>query len=273
MKRTFLKWSALCVALFLCLTLSVSAHPVRMVDEANLLTEQQAAELSAKLDEISKRLDFDVVVVTTSTLDYEDMAWYADEYYSRNGYGLGDRRSGVLLLINMSADPDERGWFISTAGEGINVINDNVIDNYFANRFVGKLSSGRFYEAFWAFADSVETVVTAARGGEATDSDGDVINQTEWNELSQRQFSLKSLLISIGISLGAGLLIALIVVNRMKGKLKTVRFQSAANNYLREGSMQLLQSDDQFLYAHVDRTAKPQNNSSGGTRTDSSGMS
>ena len=43
----------------------------------------------------------------------------------------------------------------------------------------------------------------------------------------------------IPISLVAGIVLSLIVVGTMKSKLKTVRFQAAANNYVKAGSMNL----------------------------------
>lgn len=62
----------------------------------------------------------------------------------------------------------------------------------------------------------------------------------------------------------------------MKAKLKTVRFQAAAGNYMKNmkrGSLNVTESRDLFLYKTFTRTAKPKNNSSSGssTHTSSSG--
>lgn len=63
-------------------------------------------------------------------------------------------------------------------------------------------------------------------------------------------------------------MIALIVTGVMRGKLKSVRFQPKADDYLKEGSMQLTENRDLFLYSHLDRRAKPKDNgSSGGSST------
>lgn len=50
----------------------------------------------------------------------------------------------------------------------------------------------------------------------------------------------------------------------MKGKLKTVRAQKAANSYMKKDSMQITESRDLFLYHTVTRTAKASGGSSGG---------
>ena len=70
-----------------------------------------------------------------------------------------------------------------------------------------------------------------------------------------------------------GLLLATGTVKRMKNKLKTVRFQSAADSYMKKESLNITEKRDLFLYRTVSRTAKPKNESSGGssTHTSSSG--
>ena len=76
------------------------------------------------------------------------------------------------------------------------------------------------------------------------------------------------------IALIVGFVIALIATGVMKGKLKTVRFQSAASNYVKANSMNVTESRDMFLYTHVDRRAKPKDtdsSSGSSTHTSSSG--
>ena len=48
----------------------------------------------------------------------------------------------------------------------------------------------------------------------------------------------------------------------MKRKLHTVNMQAAANNYLKNGSLNITESNDIFLYSNVTKTAKPQDNDS-----------
>ena len=80
-------------------------------------------------------------------------------------------------------------------------------------------------------------------------------------------------LIWIPISIAVGVCLSFIIVGNMKSKLKTVRFQAAASNYMKNGSLNITESRDLFLYNTVTRTAKPKNNSSSGssTHTSSSG--
>ena len=64
------------------------------------------------------------------------------------------------------------------------------------------------------------------------------------------------------ISIAVGVVIAFIVVGSMKRKLHTVNMQAAANNYLKNGSLNITESNDIFLYSNVTKTAKPQDNDS-----------
>lgn len=62
------------------------------------------------------------------------------------------------------------------------------------------------------------------------------------------------------IALAIGFLVAFIVTMVMKSKLKSVRANNAAANYTREGSFDLVESREIFLYKQTTQTRKPQNN-------------
>ena len=67
---------------------------------------------------------------------------------------------------------------------------------------------------------------------------------------------------SLLVSLAIGFVVALIATGIMRAKLRSVRTQSAAREYIKPGSMQLTRSTDLFLYRTMDRRRKPQNTSS-----------
>ena len=79
-------------------------------------------------------------------------------------------------------------------------------------------------------------------------------------------------LIWIPISVVIGIVLSLIIVAIMKGKLKSVRSQAAANSYLKSGSLAITESNDLFLYHTVTQTRREKENSPGSsTHTSSSG--
>lgn len=250
--------SGILFAVLLCLLAvfpSFASGP-RVVDEANLLTSSEEADLTAKLDEISERQKLDVVVVTVNTLDGKTPQAFADDYYDYNDYGFGAGNDGILLLVSM----EDRDWYITTTGFGITAFTDAGID-YISEQFLSYLSDGDYAEAFEVYADQCDKFVTQANTGEPYDVDN----------LPHEPLSV----IWIPISLLVGLIIALISVGVMKGQLKTVRREPAANSYVVDGSMNVTENRDFFLYRNVTRRLKPKDDDKGGssTHTSSSGTS
>lgn len=75
------------------------------------------------------------------------------------------------------------------------------------------------------------------------------------------------------IAVIAGAVVALITALVLRGQLKSVRAQRGAADYTRPGSLYISSSYENFLYRHVDRTAKPKDDggSSGGGGTKTGG--
>ena len=172
-----------------------------------------------------------------------------------SNFGYGESKDGALLLISV----EDNDWYISTCGYGITVFTDAGIE-YIGKQIKGDLSDSNFAGAFDKFAYLCDDFITQARTGEPYDV----------KNLPKEPLSL----IWIPIAIVAGFILSLIIVGRMKAKLKTVRFQPAANSYMKAGSMNITESRDMFLYNTVTRTAKPKDNDSGGgssTHTSSSG--
>lgn len=230
----------------------------RLVDDADLLTDEQEKELESKLDTISETYACDVAVVIEESIGGQNPTAYADDFYDYNGYGQGEDRSGILLLVTM----EERKWAISTCGDAIRIFTDAGQD-YISERFASYLSDADYEEAFGTFAKLSEEFIIQGQSGEPYDVDN----------LPKEPMTIFSLLGSIVV----GAFIALIVTGVMKGQMKTVRKQAAASGYVKPGSMDVTRSNDVFLYNRVTRVAKPKENSGGGggssTHTSSSGTS
>lgn len=232
---------------------------VRLVDNADLLTDAEESRLLEKLDEVSARQAFDVVIVTASTIGGKSPMAYADDFFDYNGYGQGADRSGALLLISM----EDRDWWISTRGYGITALTDFGIQKIGEDMIDNGLSDGDYYDAFATFVKDCDSYVTQAKNG----SPVDVNNYRAPFGLAKR----------ILISAVIGLIVAMIVGGSLKGKMTSVKAARAAAEYTRPGSFVLREQNDVFLYNHVSRTAKPQETRSGGggssTHTSSSGAS
>lgn len=237
-----IRFFALLLSLVFCAVLAVPAVAAEansvVMDFAGLLTETEINTLENKLEAIADRYAVQVIVVTVDNCYGADHEEYAEDLYFKYGYGFGRYRDGILLLIDM--DPYNRGWAIYGHGLGADAMPHNQIMKL-GDAMTPDLQAGDFAAAFHLFADCCEERINIAINGEP--------------------FALgKSLLISLVI----GFVIALIATGIMRGKLKSVRAQHAASNYVRQGSMHLTQSYELYLYKTVTRRARPKSTSSGG---------
>lgn len=233
----------------------------RLVDEADLLFDWEEEELLARLNEISKRQQVDVAVVTVNTLMGKSPMEYANDYYDYNGFGFGENRDGVLLLVSMG----ERDWSFIAKGYGIHAITD-AGNEYITDKFRPELTDGYYAEAFNTFATLCDEFVTQAK----TDSPYDYGNMPKGKV---------SPLWIPGAAAG-GALAGQLPVSSMKRKLKSVGKQKSATRYFNRDSLNFAASNDNFLYSNVKRVyIQPSESRSGGggggstTYTGSSGSS
>lgn len=237
------------------LPVSAEENLSRIADFADLLSDSEESSLSDTLDEISERQQVDIVVVTVDSMEGESAEAYADDFYDYNGYGFGNERDGILLLVSM----EERDWYISTHGYGITAVTDAGRE-YISDMIVDDLSTGYYADAFTSFARLCDDFITQANNGEPYDV----------GNIPQKPFSFVWNLV---IAFVIAFIISLIATGIMKGQLKTVESQSAADDYMKQGSMQLTKKNDLFLYRHVERRKKEEkdnSSSSGGSQTHTS---
>lgn len=225
----------------------------RLVDNGDLLTDSEEEELLAMLDEISERQQCDVVVVTTDSLQGRTAMEYADDFYDYNGYGFGENRDGILLLISM----EERDWHMSTCGYGITAFTDAGMD-YMADKFTPLLSDGFYSEAFTKYATLCDEFITQAKSGEPYDK----------GNLPKGTISP----VMIPISVLIGIVIAFILGTKKKASLKSVVRKTNARDYAVPGSMILTANWDRLVNKTVTQRKIVKEDSGGSsTHTSSSG--
>lgn len=263
----------------------------RLVDDAYLLSEYEAEMLLEKLDEISEQEQVDVVVVTVNSLDGKTSTEYADDFYDYNGYGMGDNDDGILLLVSMG----DRDLATSTHGSAINIFSDYT-QNYIIDQFIEDLGAGNYSIAFNTFADLCREQIISSRtvnnapvlpavpdisGDYAGDYDDEPTHERGLFRTIQAFFiravyMFPSYMTLVVILMGA--IIAFIITGIMRSKLKSVRMQSTASNYVINNSLNITDSRDSFLYSSISKVKiqKPSSSSSSGgssTHRSSSGRS
>ncbi|MBR1535196.1 MAG: TPM domain-containing protein [Ruminococcus sp.] len=244
-KRVFAILFAVAILLSVAM-LSASAETTsqpRLIDNADLLTDTEEAEISSLLVEYSEKQNCDIVFLTEPDLKNADFNFngtaedYADTYYDTHGYAS----DGVLVFITLTDETGQRKVQFSCTGKCKKRLSDDeqneIIDDVFSS-----LKNSDYYTAIKKMT----------------------------NEINEKlPVSLKWYMLPLAIVIG--FVIAMLIMNAIRSKLKTVAMQHGAKNYVRQGSMNVTASRDTYLYSTVSKTAKPKNDSS--SRTSSGGGS
>ena len=236
---------------FLILVLNVSTVNAKnfVVDDANLFSPTDKNELEEKAKEISDKLDFDFVIVTTKNTNGKSSMVYADDYYDYNGY----RDNGILMLINMQKN---EVW-LSTTGTGISYFTDANIDTML-DKIAPKLTDKKYHNASTIFLDK-GYIHVAKKMNKLT-----IMERLTYSLKNTAKYFIGILIISAGY-------VAIIYFNTNKKK------KASTSNYLGKDGLKLSKTTDVFLTTHTTKTYVPpaSSSSSGGssTHTGSSGTS
>ncbi|MBQ2144924.1 MAG: TPM domain-containing protein, partial [Oscillospiraceae bacterium] len=211
-----------------------------VVDRADLLTFSEEAALRTSANDIELAHGCQVIIVTVDGLGGSSAQDYADRFFLNNGYGTGADRDGILLLVSM----EDRDYHISTHGFAIDAFTDNGL-LYLEDGFLSDLSDGNYYDAFRAYQDRAEDMLSYYDGS-ATPEEREEMEEAYESFAHKTPFA--------GISIGAavlGFLGSLLPMSRLKKEVKTVHKQSNAGNYVRDNSLNVGVSRDIYLYANV----------------------
>lgn len=219
------------------------------VDDAGLLTDEQGAALESQLSEISDKHNMDFVIFTEENADISSPMEAADDFFDYNGYGVGEDYSGTILYINLAT----RDCWISARGDGITFFTDAGMD-YIIEQITGSLSDGDYEYAFDDYVSLCDDFATQAETGSPYDVDN----------MPTEPFPFFGNLL---ISLVVGLVAAVIYILVLRGQLKSVAPNESAADYMVPGSLHLTKEREFFLYNTVQRTARADNDSSGGSDT------
>ena len=75
----------LAMLMLAALTIPVFATTPKIVDNADLLTDSEEADLEAKAQALADRYEMDVVILTVAGTNGQYIEAYADDYYDNNG--------------------------------------------------------------------------------------------------------------------------------------------------------------------------------------------
>ena len=219
-----------------------------VVDQAKLLSKEQAEKLTAKIKEIEERHQVKIGIYTLQNLPNGMTAGKLanntlDKYYA-NG-----RNGSIVFLIAMGS----RDWYISTDNTMRQRIVDGVGIDGLKGMFLEDLSDGNYAESFNNFAAGVDKYLTYyEEEGEPYDP--------------SKEFSVLAAVVAVLLALFIGWAFREYLISCMSNVAPAVE----ASAYLKQGSFTLTQSHDNFLYTTVVRETKSKNNDSSSSSSDSS---
>jgi uncharacterized membrane protein YgcG len=179
-------------------------------------------------------------------------------FYEKHDLGWGEKKNGMVLLLETGDIPYERDHWLYTHGPCKLIfhggIRSSILHTHVSPPFYAAFDNGNFYEAADVFLDRVEKEF-------ASDSQAELFN-------------------GFLFIVPAPMLIAWIVCSSWKRKLKTVKIARAADNYIPQGGFKLTGQTDKYLYRTTTRVEIDRDSSSsskggggGGSSSSSSGRS
>lgn len=249
---------AVILAVFGCVSVFAESQQ-KLIDDAGLLTSSEQADITQKLEEASEKTGWDMVIYTNyNGVDKYDMEKYTNEYYDNHGFGIGDKKSGIILNVDMSS----REMYVITKGDVMYYVSDERNDRML-DAIQAELAGGDYYEAAETFVQY--TVDYFERGK----PEGGTFTNVKINEKKEHPVTYS--LIHYGIpSLIAGAIIALITVLIIHHKYKNNGKENIYN--LNENSKTTLtRKEDVFLTKSVSVTTIQSSSSSGGSSSSRGG--
>jgi uncharacterized protein len=222
-----------------------------VIDNAGLLSKAEISELEKLTETIAANYKFDLVILTVKDIGGASPIDYADSYFDRNGYGIGENRDGCIFL----QVTESRDYQFSTSGRGIKLLNSTAYSKL-DSAVVSYLRNNSPSGAYRAFIDTWEMFLVLETQGRSFN------------------FFYRYNIILVIIVWGVSLLTGLLIIMSWKKQMNTALAKEQADNFIIPGSLTFTQQTDRFLYSTVTKTAIPKpTTSSTGSHMSSSGRS
>ena len=224
-----------------------------VVDMADILSMNEKSSISTRLTEFFEKVKTDAAVVLVPETGERTAEEYADDFFDYGGYGNGEDRDGILLLIVTGTGAgSRREAYISTSGKRtINAVTDSRIEDLLDVLIDGGLADGNYAAGINAYIDELHTIIKSPEAAAAA--------------------KLKS---SLLFALGTGVFVFLISFLVL---LKRYKISGAKPYYNRaeQTKVRFASTNDPLISTNTISTVRPKSNSSGSsgssTHTSSSG--
>lgn len=212
-----------------------------VLDYASVLNFDEESQLEDKLSQLCDEysIDFAVATVTEEYLGWTDITDYADTVYEE--YFSLSYTNGAVILVYLHGGEGEREICIVRYGEAESKFSDSKTSDII-DAVQTEIIYGNYLDAFEVFAEKSE----------------DILNPTiSW--------------IYLPLCLLIGFVIAFIIMKIIASANKSVRSQVNATEYVRAGSLNIVNGSEIYLYSHTNVTPKASSNNNSSSRTSGGG--
>ena len=264
------------LALLLVLALAVplaafAADPTEatyIFDGAGLFTEEQYRNLQEQAMSVSNYSQCGVYFVAVDDFSnysgYGDMLTAAEDIYLTNGFGIGEERNGILLILSMA----EREYALIAYGDFGNMAFTDYGKDVMSEHFLDDFADNHWYGGVLDYLLDCEQMLDLAMAGTPMDV------QTQGT--SQGTIQNRPLFMAVPMALLPAAALALVICLVLKRQMKTARRQTDAFEYVVGNSVDFRVRQD--IFTHVTRSRRRINTNNGpkpggGTTVRSSGFS
>ncbi len=215
-----------------------AADAPNVVDDADMFTDAEEADLSERIQAIIDKYNYDLVLFTDVSSYGLSRGVFAADFYHFNGYGIGPNYSGSVLFICM--EPGNRGWWTAGTGdcEYLYASEENI--NNIDDRIEPDMKDGNYYEAMVKYFAAIDELYAK----------GSVSKKINF-------------FFPVVAGLIVGLIVGAIVLGSLRGKMNKVKLATAAGAYLVGESFNLTKAKDHYLYSTAHRVVRSSSSGSG----------
>lgn len=227
-----------CFLLLLTLTCALAA-PLRVADNAHLLTDEEVQKLLSRADQLSEKHNLDIIIATT--LDSRGMVLgdYAADLVDYNDF----KTDNIILVVAM----DQRKYVCVTTGMGIYAFTDHTLEAIY-DAMESDMRDGNYASAFDTYLTLCDRALTQAAKGTPYDYDLPIVTRSLGEILLTR----------LGIAGVPGIIIGWLIAWSRKKRMNTAVPKRSAENYMT--NMNLTRSRDIYLYTTTTRRKIETNN-------------
>jgi uncharacterized protein len=229
-------------------------------DQAQLLTEEEAAELQALAVEMGGQRETAFIILTLNGTDGKDIVQYVEDFYDENAPGYDQPHGNTAIL---AIDMGERDIYLAGFKKAEQYLNDERLD-IIREQITPDLSAGHYFQAFSQFLNSSYEYM----GQEPTSgSDGYTDYGTGGGYVGQNSYETgtggENIFFQWWFQLIASLVVAGIVVSIMAYR-SGGRVSVNGQTYMDHDKSRVIGQYDNFTHQTVTRQRKPSNNTRSG---------